>query len=143
MARSIDPFVVGRVVGDVLDLFVPSVELTVCFGSKQVSNGCEIKPSMASDRPFVLVDGSSSCLNPRYDLFTLVMTDPDAPSPSEPRLREWLHWQKRGMGSTIGPPQTRNNFSTRQFAAEHDLRLPVAAAYFNSQKEPMSCRRSR
>lgn len=33
------------------------------------------------------------------------------------------------------PPYTRSNFSTRQFAAENGLGLPVAAVYFNSQKE--------
>lgn len=28
-----------------------------------------------------------------YDVGLLqIMTDPDAPSPSEPSLREWVHW---------------------------------------------------
>ncbi|KAL9249759.1 MOTHER of FT and TFL1-like protein [Drosera capensis] len=194
MARSVDPLVVGRVIGDVLEMFNPSVKLTVCYGTKQISTGCDVKPSMASERPHVHVDGP--CRNSRDgfrddDLFTLVyckiyvlasslgracmvMVDPDAPSPSEPTLREWLHWmfivliftgreiveytgprppsgihryvfglfkQQGGPLGSIRPPSARNNFSTRQFAAEHDLGVPVAAAYFNSQKEPMSNRR--
>ncbi|KAF3332727.1 mother of FT and TFL1-like protein [Carex littledalei] len=36
----------------------------------------------------------------------------------------------------ISPPANRAHFNTRSFAAEHNLGLPVAAAYFNSQKEP-------
>lgn len=33
------------------------------------------------------------------------------------------------------PPQGRSNFNTRQFASDNGLGLPVAALYFNSQKE--------
>jgi hypothetical protein len=38
MARSIEPLVVGRVVGDVIDMFVPSVDLAVQYTSRQVNN---------------------------------------------------------------------------------------------------------
>ena len=43
MARSTDPLVVGRVIGDVIDMFVPS--MAVYYGSKQVTNGCEVNGS--------------------------------------------------------------------------------------------------
>ena len=43
MARSTDPLIVGRVIGDVIDMFVSSME--VYYGSKQVTNGCEINGS--------------------------------------------------------------------------------------------------
>ncbi|KAJ8493594.1 hypothetical protein OPV22_015315 [Ensete ventricosum] len=172
MARYVDPLVVGRVIGDVVDLFVPTVSLTVSFGSKHVSNGCDIKPSMAADPPTVQIAGQQS------DLYILVMTDPDAPSPSDPTMREWLHWMVVNMpGGTdpsqgeevvpymgprlplgihryvlvlfrqksrfpgVTPPATRANFNTRSFAAHHDLGLPVATVYFNSQKEPATRRR--
>ncbi|KAF5957895.1 hypothetical protein HYC85_005120 [Camellia sinensis] len=83
MAASIDPLVVGRVIGDVVDMFVPSVTMNVYFGSKHVTNGCDIKPSIASNPPRVTISGHP------HQLYTLVMTDPDAPSPSEPSMREW------------------------------------------------------
>ncbi|CAN1284501.1 Protein MOTHER of FT and TFL1 [Linum perenne] len=85
MARSIEPLIVGKVIGDVIDFFNPTVELTVHYGSRKVSNGCEIKPSAAAQKPVVQVlhDAPFS---------SVVMVDPDAPSPSEPRLREWLHF---------------------------------------------------
>ncbi|GMN72883.1 hypothetical protein TIFTF001_052084 [Ficus carica] len=56
MAASVDPLVVGRVIGDVVDMFIPSLSVSVYFGSRHV------------------------------------MIDPDAPSPSEPSMREWVHW---------------------------------------------------
>lgn len=41
----------------------------------------------------------------------------------------------------VSPPPARNNFNTRNFAAEYGLGLPVAATYFNAQKEPGNRRR--
>lgn len=42
MARSIDPLVVGRVVGDVIDMFVPSVDLAVQYTSRQVKSSFHV-----------------------------------------------------------------------------------------------------
>ncbi|KAL2342359.1 hypothetical protein Fmac_003644 [Flemingia macrophylla] len=86
MAASVDPLVVGRVIGDVVDMFIPSVNMSLYFGSKHVTNGCDIKPSMAVTPPKVTLTGNMD------HLYTLVMTDPDAPSPSEPNMRELIHW---------------------------------------------------
>ncbi|KAL0355163.1 UNVERIFIED_CONTAM: protein MOTHER of FT and TFL1 [Sesamum radiatum] len=86
MAANVDPLVVGRVIGDVVDMFVPTVSMSVYYGSKHVNNGCDIKPSMAAAPPRVTITGHAD------ELYTLVMTDPDAPSPSEPSMREWVHW---------------------------------------------------
>ncbi|XP_010277909.1 PREDICTED: protein MOTHER of FT and TFL1-like [Nelumbo nucifera] len=175
MGRSIEPLVVGKVIGDVLDMFTPTIEFTVHYGSKQIANGCEIKPSVVANKPRVHLSGSRLS----NSLYTLVMTDPDAPSPSEPNLREWLNWivvdipegsdatngkemvvymgpspptgihryvfalfqQKGPMTEGIRLPVARSNFSTRSFAAEIGLGLPVAAVYFNAQKEPASRKR--
>uniref|UniRef100_A0A2N9GYU7 Uncharacterized protein n=1 Tax=Fagus sylvatica TaxID=28930 RepID=A0A2N9GYU7_FAGSY len=86
MAASVDPLVVGRVIGDVVDMFAPTVNLAAYFGSKHVTNGCDIKPSIAVNPPKMTLTGHSD------ELYALVMTDPDAPSPSEPSMREWVHW---------------------------------------------------
>ncbi|XP_057519789.1 protein MOTHER of FT and TFL1 isoform X1 [Amaranthus tricolor] len=86
MAASVDPLVVGRVIGDVVDLFVPSVSMSVYFDAKHVTNGCTIKPSLAVLPPRLSIGGHPDVF------YTLVMTDPDAPSPSEPSMREWVHW---------------------------------------------------
>ncbi|KAK4750814.1 hypothetical protein SAY87_004296 [Trapa incisa] len=168
MASWVDPLVVGRVIGDVVDMFVPMAGMTINYGMKHINNGCQIKPSMAADAPKVTISGNSD------ELYTLVMTDPDAPSPSEPTMREWVHWYVASLSSSarkeilayMGPrppvgihryilllfkqrdpiglmdqPSSRANFNTRHFAGALGLGLPVAAVYFNSQKEPSSNRR--
>ncbi|KAF7101755.1 hypothetical protein CFC21_102998 [Triticum aestivum] len=178
MAAHVDPLVVGRVIGDVVDMFVPTMPVTVRFGTKDLTNGCEIKPSIADAAPSIQITGRAG------DLFTLVMTDPDAPSPSEPTMKEWLHWLVVNIPGGSDPSQgeevvpymgpkpplgihryvlvlfqqkarvlapapggdtaasaMRARFSTRAFAERHDLGLPVAAMYFNAQKEPANRRR--
>ncbi|XP_078429405.1 protein HEADING DATE 3A-like [Wolffia australiana] len=161
-----DPLIIGRVVGDVLDPFMRNISLRVTYGSTQVSNGKELKPSAVANKPRVFVGG--------YDLrtfYTLVMVDPDAPSPSNPSLREYLHWlvtdipattdatfgheivcyesPRPTMGihrfvlvlfeqlgrQTVYAPGWRQNFITKDFAEIYNLGLPVAAVYFNCQRE--------
>ncbi|XP_048436599.1 protein HEADING DATE 3A-like isoform X5 [Pyrus x bretschneideri] len=87
MPRDRDPLVVGRVVGDVLDPFTRSVSLRVTYGTKEVNNGCELKPSQVVQQPRVDIGGDDL-----RTFYTLVMVDPDAPSPSDPNLKEYLHW---------------------------------------------------
>ena len=62
-----DPLVVGRVIGEVVDLFVPSINMTVAYGSKDISNGCLLKPSATAAPPLVRISGR------RNDLYTLVV----------------------------------------------------------------------
>ncbi|RVW27761.1 CEN-like protein 1 [Vitis vinifera] len=88
MSRNMEPLSVGRVVGDVVDGFTPSVKMSVTYNSnKQVANGHELMPSVVTAKPRVEVGGED--LRAAY---TLIMTDPDAPSPSDPYLKEHLHW---------------------------------------------------
>lgn len=58
MARMSDPLVVGRVIGDVVDYFSPSVKMTVTYNSsKKVYNGHELFPSSVTTKPKVEVHG--------------------------------------------------------------------------------------
>jgi phosphatidylethanolamine-binding protein (PEBP) family uncharacterized protein len=54
-----------------------------------------------------------------------------------------LYQQKARMAAPAPGADTavRARFSTRAFAERHDLGLPVAAMYFNAQKEPARRRR--
>ncbi|KQK06691.1 protein MOTHER of FT and TFL1 homolog 1 [Brachypodium distachyon] len=99
MAARVDPLVLGRVIGEVVDRFVPTMVLSVRFGTRDLTNGCEIKPSVAAAAPVVQIAGRVG------DLFTLVMIDPDAPSPSEPSMREWLHWLVVNIPGGADPSQ--------------------------------------
>nr|BAK40195.1 flowering locus T [Gentiana triflora] len=161
-----DPLVVGRVIGDVLDPFTRTLDMTVVYGQREVSNGCEFKPSQVVNQPRVDIGG-----NDLGDFYTLVMVDPDAPSPTDPNLREYLHWLVTNIpGSTsasfgqeiicyefprpsmgihrivfvlfrqleqemVYTPGWRQNFNTRDFAELYNLGSPVAAVYFNCQRE--------
>lgn len=49
--------------------------------------------------------------------------------------------QNTAIGGRVRPPLSRSNFSTRQFASQNALGLPVAAVYFNSQKQPAAKKR--
>ncbi|WCJ34324.1 hypothetical protein M5689_015639 [Euphorbia peplus] len=174
MARIMEPLIVGGVIGDVLESFQTTVKMTVTYISdRHVFNGHELYPSAVVLKPKVDVLGGDL-----RSFFTLIMTDPDVPGPSDPYLREHLHWivtdipgttnatfgremisyeiprpnigihrfvfvlfkQKR-RGQTSNLPSSRNHFNTRNFAAENELGLPVAAVYFNAQRETAARRR--
>nr|ASZ79996.1 FTL1 [Dendrocalamus latiflorus] len=92
-----DPLVLGRVIGDVVDPFVRRVALRVAYAARDVTNGCELRPSAGADQPRVEVGGPDM-----RTFYTLVMVDPDAPSPSDPNLREYLHWLVTDIPATTG-----------------------------------------
>nr|QLM02222.1 terminal flower 1 [Masdevallia wendlandiana] len=88
MAKSVEPLVVGRVIGEVLESFNPTMKMKVTYNCKKiVCNGHEFYPSLVLIKPKVEVQGGDL-----RSLFTLVMTDPDVPGPSDPYLREHVHW---------------------------------------------------
>ncbi|CAD5166989.1 protein FLOWERING LOCUS T-like [Musa acuminata AAA Group] len=163
---SRDPLVVGNVIGDVLDPFVTSAAFRVIYNSKELTNGSELKPSAVAKEPRVEIRGHDM-----RTLYTLVMVDPDAPSPSNPTKREHLHWLvtdipettnttfgneivcyesprptagihrfvfvlfRQSVRQTIDAPGWRQNFNTKDFSALYNLGDPVAAMFFNCQRE--------
>ncbi|CAJ2637415.1 flowering locus T-like protein [Trifolium pratense] len=98
MSGSRDPLVVGGVIGDVLDPFQTSIPITVSYHGKEVNNGAEFKPSQVVNQPRIIVGG-----NDLRNFYTLVMVDPDAPSPSNPNFREYLHWLVTDIPASTGP----------------------------------------
>ncbi|KAJ8486702.1 hypothetical protein OPV22_019187 [Ensete ventricosum] len=80
--------------------------MSVRYNSREVRNGREFKPSQVANQPNVEIGG--------HDLrtfYTLVMMDPDAPSPSNPTLREYLHWMMTDIPATTG-----SNFGERSLS---------------------------
>ncbi|KAJ9539652.1 hypothetical protein OSB04_026158 [Centaurea solstitialis] len=165
--------VVGRVIGDVVDQFTPSVMMNITYNSQNtVFNGHELMPNLVTSKPHVHIGGVDM-----RSSYTIIMTDPDAPSPSEPYLREHLHWIvtdipgttdstfgreivsyekpkpvigihryvfllfKQRARQTVRPPVSRDHFNTRIFSQENELGLPVAAVYFNAQRQNAARRR--
>ncbi|KAK9071616.1 hypothetical protein SSX86_008045 [Deinandra increscens subsp. villosa] len=165
--------VAGRVIGDVVDQFTPSVTMVVAYKPDYpFFNGHELMPNLVTSKPHVRIGGVDM-----RSSYTLVMTDPDAPSPSDPYLREHLHWIitdipgttdatfgreivsyekptpvmgihryvfllfKQRARQSVRAPVSRDCFNTRIFSQENDLGLPVAAIYFNAQRQNASRRR--
>ncbi|XP_020088329.1 protein FLOWERING LOCUS T-like isoform X2 [Ananas comosus] len=87
MPRGRDPLVLGQVIGDVLDPFVKSATMRIIYDNKELTNGTGLRTSAVSSQPRVEIEGTD-----QRKLYTLVMVDPDAPSPSNPTYREYLHW---------------------------------------------------
>ncbi|CAK9145421.1 unnamed protein product [Ilex paraguariensis] len=174
MAKISDSLVIGRVVGDVVDYFSSSVKMIVTYNfRKHIHNGQELFPSLVTSKPRVEVPGGDM-----RSFFTLIMTDPDVPGPSDPHLREHLHWivtdipgttdssfgkevvsyevprpnigihrfvfvlfKQKKRQTVVTAPSSRDQFSTRKFAEENELGLPVAATFFNCQRETAARRR--
>ncbi|XP_076678288.1 protein D2 isoform X2 [Andrena cerasifolii] len=74
------------VVPDVIDKVPPS-ELSVAYPNNNVVEiGKVLTPTQVKDPPTVTWTAEANVL------YTLCMTDPDAPSRKEPKFREWHHW---------------------------------------------------
>lgn len=55
---QLEPLSVGRVIGEVVDNFIPCVKLSVTYNSnKQVSNGHELMPALIMAKPRVEIGG--------------------------------------------------------------------------------------
>ncbi|CAN6326170.1 unnamed protein product [Urochloa humidicola] len=168
MSSSRDPLVVGSVVGDIVDPFPASALLRVLYGGREMTCGSELRPSQVATEPAVHITGGRD----GRSFYTLIMVDPDSPSPSNPSKREYLHWLvtdipegagganhgnevvayespqptagihrfvfivfRQAVRQAIYAPGWRANFNTRDFAACYSLGDPVAATYFNCQRE--------
>ncbi|CAN6845552.1 unnamed protein product [Brassica oleracea] len=188
-----DPLVLARVVGDVVDPFMRLISLTVNYGQRQVTNGLDLRTSQVLNKPTVEIGGDDlrnlytllrdvfrvSCVHNCFgvlvifpEIFLIIMLwCPDVPSPSNPHLREYLHWLVTDIPATTGTafgnelvhyenpcpnsgihrvalmlsrqlrrqtvyaPEWRQRFNTRAFAENNNLGLPVAAVFFNCQRD--------
>ncbi|KQJ83261.1 protein FLOWERING LOCUS T [Brachypodium distachyon] len=84
---SREALAIGHVIGDIVDPFVKAASLKVIYNNKELTNGSELKPSQVANQPRIEIAGRDM-----RSLYTLVMVDPDSPSPSNPTKREYLHW---------------------------------------------------
>lgn len=57
MSRQLEPLTVGGVIGEVVDIFNPSVKMNVTYSTKQVANGHEFMPSIVINKPRVEIGG--------------------------------------------------------------------------------------
>ncbi|KAJ3671008.1 hypothetical protein LUZ60_008434 [Juncus effusus] len=90
-----DPLVLAHVIRDVLEPFRTSIPLRITYNNRLILNGSELRPSALATRPKIEIGG-----NDLRTFYTLVLVDPDAPSPSNPNLREFLHWMVTDIPET-------------------------------------------
>ncbi|KAL2134830.1 hypothetical protein VTI74DRAFT_10726 [Chaetomium olivicolor] len=74
--------------------FKPMVDINVNFPSgKHISNGTLVRVSEVKEAPIVSItslgDSTTSALGQK---FTLMLVDPDAPTPDDPKFAYWRHW---------------------------------------------------
>ena len=95
-----------EIVPDVVDV-APHQTITIEYPSGAVvKGGNELTPTQVKDIPH-----SISWPADAGDLFTLVMTDPDAPSRHTPKFREWHHWLVVNIpGSDVGSGETLSEY---------------------------------
>ncbi|KAF8715781.1 hypothetical protein HU200_026730 [Digitaria exilis] len=86
-----------QVIQDVLDPYTPTVPLRITYNNRLLLSGAGLKPSAVASKPRVDIGG-----NDMRAFYTLVLVDPDAPSPSNPSLREYLHWMVTDIPETTG-----------------------------------------
>ncbi|KAG0297289.1 hypothetical protein BGZ96_007026 [Linnemannia gamsii] len=84
------------IIPDVLDSFQSKTLLMVSFGSnKEVALGNKLTVQETQHAPQVSFQAESP-----GDQYTLIMTDPDAPSRNDPKMREYRHWVVANISGT-------------------------------------------
>ncbi|KAF9926727.1 hypothetical protein FBU30_003759 [Linnemannia zychae] len=84
------------IIPDVLDSFHSKTMLVVSYGNdKEVALGNTLSVKETQHPPQVSFQADSP-----NDKYTLVMTDPDAPSRKEPSMREYRHWVVANISGT-------------------------------------------
>ncbi|KAJ8711436.1 hypothetical protein PYW07_008678 [Mythimna separata] len=105
MASVAKSFEAGQVVPDVVSK-APAALATVKYPSGvEVAEGNVLTPTQVKDIPSVSWDASPD------QLYTVAMTDPDAPSRKEPKFREWHHWLVGNVpGNNVASGETLSEY---------------------------------
>ncbi|KAF7586719.1 hypothetical protein BBP40_008398 [Aspergillus hancockii] len=92
--------------------FSPSTELEVTFGERSVSLGNLFRVSEVKSAPKISFAPEKEEL-PSPQKYTLLLTDPDAPTPDDPKFAYWRHWVVSGLqpsGSAVASAQTLTEY---------------------------------
>ncbi|KAL4812431.1 phosphatidylethanolamine-binding protein [Aspergillus spinulosporus] len=82
------------------DDFKPTTELSISFGEKAVSLGNLFRVSEVKSAPTVSFVKEEQ--SPESHLYTLLLVDPDAPTPDDPKFAYWRHWVVSGLTASQG-----------------------------------------
>ncbi|KAJ9164161.1 hypothetical protein P3X46_023767 [Hevea brasiliensis] len=161
MSRVMEPLAVGILIGEVADIFT-SVRMIITYNSNKQATVLYkyffycLKIMTDPDAPGHsdphLREHLHSCLYFYFRMVTDVPGTTDASFGREvvsyetPKPVVGLHryvfilFKQKGR-QTVKPPASRDYFNTRRFLEENGLGPPLAAVYFNAQRETATRRR--
>ncbi|KAL3458759.1 phosphatidylethanolamine-binding protein [Aspergillus heterothallicus] len=82
------------------DDFKPTTELEIAFGEKAVSLGNLFRVSEVKSAPTVSFAKEENASDAQT--YTLLLVDPDAPTPDDPKFAYWRHWVVSGLKPSDG-----------------------------------------
>lgn len=98
-----------KIIPDVIDSFAPQAQLVITYGSTPLLTGSALRQEGVQDPPEIKWEGEVS----DSSLYTLVLVDPDAPKPSEPSAKEFVHWIISNIPGSYSPTcQTLSKVTT-------------------------------
>uniref|UniRef100_A0A1Q3FL91 Putative phosphatidylethanolamine-binding protein n=1 Tax=Culex tarsalis TaxID=7177 RepID=A0A1Q3FL91_CULTA len=81
-----EAFTAQELVPDIIPEAPPMLAKVSYPSGAEASLGNELTPTQVKDQPTVSWEADPK------SLYTLILTDPDAPSRTNPKMREWRHW---------------------------------------------------
>lgn len=95
----------GKVIPDVVDKLADQVlDLRVSYKELEIANGVKLWVAQTQQAPHVTFPDRDFGSH----LYTLIMLDPDAPSPQEPTFKHFLHWVVTNIPGTTAPTQSND-----------------------------------
>ncbi|KAI9798857.1 MAG: hypothetical protein M1833_004360 [Piccolia ochrophora] len=82
----------GDIIPNLIDDFTPSFKVEIGYPDASVDFGNKIDPSKVQDIPDDVSLGPLGSTSPADTTYTLVLTDPDAPSHDNPKWSQVCHW---------------------------------------------------
>ncbi|KAF2190971.1 PEBP-like protein [Zopfia rhizophila CBS 207.26] len=86
--------------------FIPTVDLSVTFSAKPLKHGNLFRVSEVKSEPTI------SFAAPVSHTYTLLLVDPDAPTPDDPKFAYWRHWIVSGIKTSPSPEDNSNSVDT-------------------------------
>ncbi|KAI8625314.1 phosphatidylethanolamine-binding protein [Xylariaceae sp. FL1651] len=85
----------GSAVCLVPDGFRPTTKINVAFGGKAVELGTFFRAGECKQPPTLTFDAEAEA--PEDVSYSFILTDPDAPTPDDPKFAFWRHWVLSGL----------------------------------------------
>lgn len=134
----------AKILPDVVSQLPPEVyNLVVMYREVEVENGVHLRVAGTQMKPHVELRGKS--FGGAEDKWTLLMVDPDAPSPESPTARNFLHWLVVNIPGSTAPNQGTHhseyvthfpNFLVSSVSTDHRWSSYTSSSEFYESNQP-------